>query len=175
MKFLLLSILICLSSCVTYYDNYHGFKYEEYSLVIGNEVNTFYGLERIPGKADTEIYYPQKFSIDLPKSIKGLAIYGNHHVFEYDKRQFISIDAGYSNKNLRPENWQLKDPSENELGGIRNYYEQKKYSENIFDKEFINRKTVVYTNGEVKIILFNVKQDNFEQFFSPIKNFKYLE
>jgi len=71
--------------------------------------------------------------------------------------------------------WVIKDPSDDELYmAVEAYLKEKKYYGKIFENPSRNRVTKVYTNGEVKIFLFNIKPSNFEAYLTLVKSFKYI-
>jgi len=96
-KILLIIIAISFSSCASYYDAKGNLDYDYMRLSIGADYNTLTTKDRLPGNADGQMYYPQKFEINLPKNISGWMISGNNYIFEFTNKQIIVIDAGYSN------------------------------------------------------------------------------
>ena len=65
-------LLLLLSSCASYFDDYGDVAHKEYSFKFNAGYNTYRVLERMPTVADTEISYLQKFEINLPKNLKNI-------------------------------------------------------------------------------------------------------
>jgi len=171
----LLFLLVLLTSCAGYYNKSRDISNKYYSLDFKETYAVLKGIGGLPGVADQEYFYPQKFEINLPKQIKGIGIYGVTYIIEYDNEQIIAINPGYQNHNKLPKIWSLKDVSEREISEIQNYWQSRKYSMRIFDYPKISRTTRTYMNGEVTIVLFNIKHEDFESDLAFAKSFKYLD
>jgi len=176
MKNVIFFLLLLLSSCASYYDDYGHVVYKEYSFKFNSNYNTYRVLERMPTIADTEISYLQKFEINLPKKIKKHMISGGNYIFEFNHNQIIVINAGYSNYNKKSDIWILKNSDIYESYAFLNgYWKDKDYEKMIIYKADSKNAAKIYTNGEVKILLFNIRNDDFDDYLQTIKSFKYLE
>ena len=103
-------------------------------------------------------------------------ISGGNYIFEFNHNQIIVINAGYSNYNKKSDIWILKNSDIYESYAFLNgYWKDKDYEKMIIYKADSKNAAKIYTNGEVKILLFNIRNDDFDDYLQTIKSFKYLE
>ena len=115
------------------------------------------------------------FSIQLPKGIEYWSFRSREYVFEYDSKQIIVVWGGYQNYNQRPDKWELRNVVGNEFRfTMQEFLEDRNYNVDLWDEPKGKRLTKIYTNGEVKILLFNIKPENFDMFLNNLKQFQYL-
>ena len=167
---LYLLLVLYFTSCNTYLD----------SNVLGNKISNSYisieyfenynfliNKDKVGAASDNQISYPQLFNIKIPKKIKNIKIIDKVFCIEYSSKQFILIDAGFINNEIKLENWKLIDPDKKVIDSYyKNYLEIKRINQN-------KRVYKIYTDGNTKILLMNIKTDNFENYFTLIKSFKY--
>lgn len=179
-RILALTLFVITSSgCKSYFDNkgnsdeitIHNMNYKFHATF-----NTLTVTDGLPNKADNIIKYPQNFSIDLPKKIKSLSFLGTSFINEFESSQLIIVDAGYVSTDFKCSTWNLIEPNYDDIIFlyIRDDWDRKKYFKIIRDNPPSDRTTKIYTNGKVKILLFNIKNGNFDKYLDLVKNFRYL-
>ena len=173
---ILLSCSILLNSCRTYLDigtkdiktDYMTLKYLEDH----NELNYF---NKVNASADDQKFYTTHFSVDLPKQIVYWKQLGNEFYFEYDFKQVIYLYTAYKNKGKESDNWEEKDISDlNELKDeLEGYWvKERNYDINYLEKKREGRSSKLYTNGKYKIVLYNIKEENFQKYHELTKTFR---
>jgi hypothetical protein len=167
---------ILVTSCGAYVDiNRENINTNNLDFNYLKEKNEFIYKSKINASADTEIYYTTKFSLSLPKKIINWYQSNNEFYFEYDSKQLIYISSGYKNVGQEVD-WYMTDFKQQDVFSIFNYYWNKRnYNESYLHKTHNNRLTKLYTNGKVKVLLYNIKKENYERFVENIKSFKYIE
>lgn len=169
-KTLFLFLVLSFSSCKTYIDsNVLGNKISNNSITIQyfEDYNILKSNDKIGVVSDKEVSYPQLFKLKIPKKIKRFKIIDKVFCIEYNSKQVIYIDAGFKNKVVNLENWKLIDVNDEVFDS---------YSNNYFSIEKITSKkrlTKLYTDGKTKILLMNIKIENFDNYLKLIKTFKY--
>lgn len=170
---ILLSTLV-LSSCKTYIDvteksirtDYMTFRYQK-------KYNEFDYFSKVNGVADKEVFYKTHFTIDLPKNIVYWMMLDNKFYYEYDSKQLIYIYTSYKNQGKQSDNWELKDMDKGaEWEYFGEYWNQRGYDEKELNAANSNRITKLYTNGRYEILLYNVKEKNYNSFLGRVKSFK---
>lgn len=174
-KIFYIFIAASLVSCASYVDKTRFTIPQFFTLEPAEDHNTITTLEGLNASADGWRKTFQLFSIQLPKGIEYWSIYSREYVFEYDSKQMIVVWGGYQNYNLRPENWELRDVVGNEFRfTMQEFLDERNYNTDLWDEPKDKRLTKIYTNGEVKILLFNIKPKNFDSFLNNVKQFQYL-
>lgn len=171
---IILIVTAILYSCTPYLDygknihtDYIDFNYLE-------NYNEFIYKSKINSIADKEIYYTTHFSINIPKEIKNWESSGNTFYFEYGSKEIIYINTGYKNKQ-EVGGWTLREANNDEIYNmLSSYWNKKKYNENTLKKRGLKRVSKVYFDGRVSILLYNIKQENLDDYLGLIKKFKYL-
>jgi hypothetical protein len=136
--------------------------------------NHFVYKSKINGIADTEVFLNTHFRVDLPKNLKNWQISGNEFIFEYENKQIIYIQANYKNKS------QLREPTIRDIDNreidarLSEYWYDKKYREKKLKGGQPGRISQVYSDGRVVVLLYNVKQENFDHFLSLASGLTYL-
>lgn len=170
MKKKILLLLLSLSSCKTYLDR--SFIEDKISndkilLECFGDYNILTNNDKIGVSGDNIVFYPQHFKIMIPKKIKSLKIIDKVFCIEYSSKQIIFIDAGYKKENNNTGNWELIEGN-NDL--VDFYCSNYLSVDNIATKKRVNK---LYTDGKTKILLVNIKVDNFDNYLKLIKSFKY--
>jgi hypothetical protein len=172
-KIFLLLIVIGGASCRSYLDekpvnNENGIQFQY--LTDSNRLT--YNSE-IKFSADTETFFPQHYEISLPKKLKDWQTSNQVFFVEYDDKQIIAIDPDYVNKKDHG-NWKLIDSDNTEVEKMIMVYWGKKYNSDYIFEKHPERITKIYTDGKAKILLYNIKKKNFDNYFELIKSFKYM-
>lgn len=174
-----LIIFLCavlVTSCSSYIDsNEKSINTDYLDFKFLSKKNEFVYKSKVNSSADNEVYYTANFKITLPKKIKNWYKSNNEFYFEYDSKQIIYIESGY--KNVGQEvNWSLNDFQQDNIYKIFGaYWDKQNYDESYLHKNHNERLTKLYTNGKVKILLYNIKKENYASFLEHVKSFKYLE
>lgn len=167
-------LLFIFNSCSSYLDrkgsvnnDFVDFKYLE-------SYNEFIYKSKINAVADNEIYYPNHFSINLPKKLKIWQNSGTEFFFEYNNREIIYINVGFKNKG-NTGNWAIQETNEDEIyTKLNSYWNKRKYNENTLKTGSLGRTSKIYSDGKVSILLYNIKEENYNHYLDLIKSFKYL-
>lgn len=177
MKKLITAVILSsiLSSCASYLDysnsihtDYMDFNYLE-------NHNEFIYKSKVNATADSEVYYTTHFSINLPKKLKNWQSSSNEFFFEYDDKEIIYINSGYKNKGDAGK-WVIRETNEDEIyNKLSSYWGKRKYDENYLDASKSGRVSKVYSDGKVSILLYNIKEQNFERYLELLKSFKYID
>ncbi|WDF61885.1 hypothetical protein PQ462_10960 [Flavobacterium sp. KACC 22758] len=173
--FLTIIAVIITSSCNTYLDHGKKIHTDYMDFYYMDSYNEFIYKSKIKSTADKEIYYPTSFKVNLPKKIKNWQISSNEFYFEYDNKEIIYIYSGYKNEGSSGK-WTLRETNDNEIyKRIDPYWNKRKYDEDALKNGYSGRTSKAYTDDKVIILLYNVKLENFENYLSLIKTFKYLD
>lgn len=169
-----LLLVMAISSCSSYLDrggNIHT-DYMEFNYM--ENYNEFIYKSKVNFKADNEIYYKNHFLINLPKKIKNWQISDNLFYFEYDGKEIIYINSGYKNE-ATVGIWKVSETNNEEIyNKLQSYWDKRKYNEVTLKAGEVDRVSKVYSDGKVFILLYNIKQENFEKYMDLLKSFKYL-
>jgi len=174
MRKIQLLLVIIFISCKSYLDREKSIHSDYFDFNYLKTYNEFVYKSKINSCADKEKYLTTNFKIRLPKNIKDWLISNPDFFYEYKQKQIIYIYTGY--KNIGKESdWTLKYTNNEEIKDLLyKFWVKKNYHyDNLINKP--NRITRLYTNGKVKILLFNIKQKNFENFLGLVKTFKYID
>jgi len=137
--------------------------------------NEFIYKSKVNSRADKEVYYQTHFKLYLPKRIKNWQISSNEFYYEYDDKEIIYIYSGYKNVGT-PGKWMLRETNDKEIyKRIDPYWHKRKYDEDALKSGYSGRTSKIYTDDKVIILLYNIKQENFERYLTLIKSFKYLD
>ncbi|GAA3990640.1 hypothetical protein [Hymenobacter antarcticus] len=163
--FLLMPAILLTASCARL-DRGQNIHADFMDFVYLEDHNQFVYKSRVNAVAHTEVFLTTRFRVDLPKNLKNWQSSGNVFVFEYDKKQIIYIQAAYKNKS------QLRKPTIREVDNkeiderLSPYWDERKYHENTLKGGQAGRVSKVYSDGRVVVLLYNVKQENFDHFLS---------
>lgn len=178
---LVISVLIMiemfnLSSCNRYIDAKNGnTSIEQGSLKFYTDSNLFTYRTNIIATRDKEKIYPKFFEVTLPKKMKYYEfINSTDFGFYYDKGQVIFIKI-----ELEP-TAQVKDttyiPSQEKL---EEFIQSLKANDHKYDIKKIpvykERRNAVLNKGDATILLYNVVDDNYKQFFDDVSSFKFIK
>lgn len=167
-----------LVSCKSYIDTKkqpNNDTYKELKFEYFDNFNTVTVLSRLRAVADNEIYEPQKFTVNLPKKIVNWNIKGPRYYIEYDDKQIIVIDAGYKKAKIENYKWKIIEINDDKIiDYFHDYFENNKYPLEDLGNRKKSRKTVLYTDGNIEILLFNIKEKNLKDYAKSVETFKYL-
>lgn len=172
------SIVFCVSllSCNNYLDkdnNGKQIKSQSFELIKKESHNELIYYDTIPATAGENIFYPQGFSVNIPKNVYDIERSGNSFLINYGQKQFLIIDSGFKEEANSDKDWKLSDVKNYDVREyLDSYWSKKNYNEKVLDYNSQNRVSKIYTNGHNKIIFFNLKQDNFPSFFEMSKTYK---
>ncbi|TDO67871.1 hypothetical protein EV143_1254 [Flavobacterium chryseum] len=173
--FLTVIIVITTCSCNTYLDRGNNIKTDYMDFNYMESHNEFVYKSKVNSIADNEVFYTTHLSIDLPKKIKFWTSSNNEFYFEYDDKQIIYIYSGYKNGGVSGQ-WKMRETNDNEIYVRLNpYWHKRKYNEDNLKSGHSGRTSKAYTDGKVIILLYNIKQENFERYLALVKTFKYLD
>lgn len=186
MKKITLVLLVFISSCSPYFDlaKNQGIADDEWvKFKFGENSNTLTVVDRIPSAAHGQTFHHQKFEIKLPKKLKQWWFEGENYLIECSDGQIIGVNPGYAEENKKPKEWYLKDPIVSDeifyaeiFSYVSSYDLSKKKLEYVDEiKLKKGRISKIYSNGEVDILLYNVKSKNFEHYLELIKSFRYID
>lgn len=167
-------MLICLLflSCASFVD-VENERNDYFELLSFDDYNIFKKINQVGVSMDTVRYDRKDFEVKLPKNI----IYyktGTYNIFEYSSKQIIVITSG-EGKSKESTDWKFKkDISDDILNFLDKYWTGKGYNFNYLEKSKKGRVSKIYSNQNTNILLFNIKDDNFEHFYNYVKKFKYL-
>ena len=166
-------LVLLMNSCTSYIDSpKNSISNDSIIFEYGNNGNKLKYINKVNASADHEIYYTTNFSITLPKGIVNWARSDNNFFFEYDNKQIIYIYTAYKNEGKESDNWLLSEIEPNEVENyLNNYWEKKGYKEKYLLEKHIGRMSKLYTNGKYKILLYNIKTENFSIFIQSTKTF----
>jgi hypothetical protein len=173
--FLLLMQAILLTASCARIDRGQNIHADFMDFVYLEDHNQFVYKSRVNAVADTEVFLTTRFRVNLPKNLKNWQSSGNVFVFEYDKKQIIYIQAAYKNKS------QLRKPTIRDIDNqeiderLSPYWNERKYHKNTLKGGQTGRVSKVYSDGRVVVLLYNVKQENFDHFLSLTSGLTYLD
>lgn len=149
-------------------DNSVGFVYLE-------DHTQFVYKSRVNAVADKEVFRTTRFRVDLPKNLKNWQNSANVFVFEYDEKQIIYIQAAYKNKSQLQKST-IREVDNQEIDErLSPYWDERKYDENTLKGGQPGRVSKVYSDGRVVVLLYNVKQENFDHFLRLTSGLTYLD
>jgi len=169
-----LAIWMSICSCTTYLDKGQSIHNDHLDFNYTKNYNEFIYKSNTNSVADNQLFLKTHFSINLPKKIKFWIISSNEFFFEYRGKQIIYINSGYKNEKSIG-NWSIQEPTSEKIYSLlRSYWNSRNYKEEklTFEKAVSNSK--IYTDGNVLILLYNIKQENFAKYMELVKSFKYL-
>lgn len=172
--FFLVQAILLTASCARL-DKGQNIHTDYMAFVYLEDHNQFVYKSRINAVADTEVFLTTRFRVDLPKNLKNWQSSSNVFVFEYDKKQIICIQAAYKNEG------QLRKPTIRDVGNqeiderLGPYWNERKFQENTLKGGQAGRVSKVYSDGRVVVLLYNVKQENFDHFLSLTSGLTYLD
>ena len=170
----ILLLAIVTGSCGSYVDHGESVKSDVMEFKYEENYNQFIYKSKINSTADNEVLYTTHFSVNLPKNIRNWQTSSNEFYFEYDSKEIIYINAGYKNKGDAGK-WSESQPSNDEIyAKLSSYWGKRKYNEDALKGGNSGRVSKVYSDGKVSILLYNIKQENFEKYLGLVKSFKYL-
>lgn len=171
-------LLFGITSCGSFIDNVTGSKAlpvkEGYFYYYGdNNVLIYKPTVRL--KADSEVFMPPSFKVDLPKGMKFYEINEPaDFVIYYSKQQvfYIHIDRD-SNNNIDT----AYTPDENELDDfILGKLTMRKYKYDIKKIKPSNaRRNIILKNGQANILLYNITSVQFEDFLKSAKSLSFRQ
>lgn len=173
-KNLIFISVILLVSCSTYVDRGKNIHTDDVDFNYFENHNEFVYKSKINSVADNEVSYTKNFSVNLPKKIKGWLISDNEFYFEYANKELIYINTGYKNKD-NIENWIIRESNNEEVNVfLSSYWNRRIYNEDDLKLGAFDRISKVYSDGQVTILLHNIKKKNFDRYLDLVKSFKYL-
>lgn len=172
-------VLLCMAimtSCNRYIDGTHGGNsIEQGAVKFYTDSNVFTYKTNIIVTRDTEKIYPKFFEVALPKKMKYYEfISSTDFAFYYDKGQTIFIKialepetmAEDTTYNPSPEN--LEEFVQTALKTNGGTYDIKRIPVHK------NRKNAIIKKGVATMLLYNVLNDNYEQFFDKVSRFRFI-
>jgi len=130
-------------------------------------------------KGDNEIYKPKPFEINLPKKIKYWeAITSSNFGFYYKSKQVIFINTDLENCSNNKSDSIIYTPSEKEIETLitTTFETSRKKRRNIKEIPLLKRrKNQIIKKQEITILLYNIKNKNFNQYLDLVKTFKELK
>jgi hypothetical protein len=172
--FIISSSLLLLISCKAYLDNSNSIHNDNMDFNFLNDYNEFIYKSAINASADQETFLNTHFSIHLPKRIVNWTFANNNFYFEFEDKQIISIYSPYKGQ-FKSSNWILRETNIDEIKKIlENYWNKQHYKEEKLGSHNVNRISKLYSDGYIKILLYNIKKEHFDSYLSILTNFKYL-
>jgi len=167
-------IIIGCTSCKSYVDvQNNSFENDQMSFQFNCEQNNFKYYSNIKGRADDELFSSEHFEIDLPKNLNNWMGINNQFYFEYDHNQIILVYVPYKEEKKEEVAWELVDLAEEKIVDyMYDYWSQMNYNDNKLNELHLNRVNKVYTNGRYEIVLYNIKEKNFQHYLDQVKYFK---
>ncbi|MBA9073167.1 hypothetical protein GGR22_001293 [Flavobacterium gossypii] len=164
-----------ISSCGSYLDYGNDIHTEYMDFNYMEKYNEFIYKSKINASAGSKVYYTTHFSVNLPKKIKNWQSSSNEFFFEYDGKEIIYINSGYKNKGEAGK-WTMRETNGDEIyKKLSSYWDKRKYDENSLNGSKSGRASKVYSDGKALILLYNVKEKNFEKYLELVKSFKYID
>ncbi len=185
-KLILLFAVISLISCKSrtgYIDAEapdNVLAYEPFKLILEKDYNIVELNPAKPIKVGDNTMHHNIYRVRIPKKLVNWTINGRKYIFEYDDREIIAIDGGYANS-PRNEAWELRDSLDYGIlkPYIHNYAKEQSYGDNYLEDYLKNipegRVTKMYSNHATRVLLFNIKEKNFEDYLNLIKTIEYIE
>jgi len=172
-----LLVVFSMSSCRTYIDATNGSTpVEQGSLKFYTDNNLFTFKTSIILTRDKEEVHPKFFQVTLPKKIRYYEfINSTDFGFYYDKGQvvFIKIELEPVSKRsdtiYTPLKGQLEEFLQADLKTGGGKYDIKKIP---FYKD---RKNAIITKGDATIILYNITDNNYDQFLKYLNRFEFIK
>lgn len=162
-----------ISSCCSYLDRGKNIHTDNMDFNYLENHNEFVYKSKVNAIADKEVFYTTNFSVNLPKHIKHWESSSNEFYFEYDSKEIIYLNVGYKNKGVS-DSWTVRESNNDEIyTKLSSYWDKRKYSEDALKAEGVGRVSKVYSDGKVSILLYNIKQENFEKYLALVKSFQY--
>lgn len=126
--------------------------------------------------ADTFNYLPQNYEILIPKDWRKINIISNRVFLNYDKNQIIAIDGGFLNEEKKISNWEILDVKNSvKESFLSSYFKEIGIKQTQIFTDENNFKTKILTDNKIKILLFKIEDEKFEEFLSTLKNLNYLD
>lgn len=179
MKSIIKVSILCFSyfsfiSCRTNLDvAKNSFENKHMSFKYRDTLNEFDYYSQVLAFAHDEYSNQTHFSINLPKGLQKWSRLGfNKFYFEYPKKQIIAVVTKFK-EDIKPyEKWELKSFTGSSYDYIQLYWKTRNYNEKSIFKKSNNRITMIYTNGNIEILLYNIKLENFPYYLKTVKSFK---
>jgi len=169
-----LTLAIAISSCGSYLDRGKNIHSDSMDFNYFDNYNEFVYKSKVNAIADKEVFYTTNFSVNLPKHIKHWESSSNEFYFEYEGKEIIYLNVGYKNK-VNTGSWTVQETNNDDIyTKLNSYWNKRKYSEDALKIGQAGRVSKIYSDGKVSILLYNIKQENFEKYLTLIKSFKYL-
>lgn len=145
--------------------------WDRYFTCFGDHVTFNYDSEIIY-TMDEEIIYPRKFSINLPKDFKTFKFIGSEDfIFYYKNQQAIYIKINLRLSNVI--NDTIYTPSLNQIDSIIDLADTEiGIIKNSAVKFSRNRKHQVISRKGGVVLLYNIRQTNYNNFFNNIRSFE---
>lgn len=168
--------MLSISSCNWYIDvTNESTSIEQGTLKFYTDSNLFTYRTNIVATRDKEKVYPKFFEIKLPKKIKYYEfINSTDFGFYYDKGQVIFIKmeleptAQTKDTTYTPSQRELEELIQSVLKTNGGKYDIKKIPAH---KE---RRNVILIKGDATILLYNMADDNYKEFFDNVSSFKFI-
>lgn len=174
-KFLIIIFIVIFNSCNSYLDRGKSVRTNFLDFNYLDNFNEFIYKSKVNASADNEIYQSTNFSVNLPKKIINWKIASNEFYFEFDKKEIIYIKNEFNDES-KTNNWHLQEINNHEIRNkLISYWNIRGYNEVLFDVSKKDRVSKIYTNGKTYILLYNIRQKNYEHYLDLIKSFKYLK
>jgi hypothetical protein len=174
---LILIGLFSMGSCNRYIDAKNGnTSIEQGSLKFYTDSNLFTYRTNIIATRDNEKIYPKSFEVTLPKKMKYYEfINSTDFGFYYDKGQVIFIKIELEPKvqvkdtTYTPSQEKLQEFIQSSLKTNGSKYDIKKIP------VLKGRRNTILTKGDATILLYNVVDDNYKEFFGDVSSFKFIK
>jgi|SRR5690554_1195891 len=164
--------MLLLVSCKTYLDkNNNNIDNEAFYLEYYEDYNKLVYKPTVGVIMDTEKHNKQHYETKIPKKIINWRIINGVFYLEFGSNQIIIIDAGYSKPERRKQEWSLSDISSDLINKYMYRYD-KNFEEDVKPKK--KKTTKLYSDGKTKIILYNTNSNEFNNYHSLLKSFKYI-
>lgn len=110
----ILIILISASSCRPFLDYAESIHSDSVEFNYMEDYNEFVYKSKVYATADNEVYYPNHFSLNLPKRLKNWLNLGNEFYFEYPGKEIIYLNVGFKNIG-DSQTWQDRETNNDEI------------------------------------------------------------
>lgn len=167
-------IIIGCTACKSYVDvQNNSFENSHLSFQFNCEQNNFKYYSNIKGRADDELFSSEHFEITLPKNLRNWMSITNQYYFDYGSNQIILVYVPYKEEKKEEVAWKLVDLEEEKIVHyMYDYWSQMNYNDNKLNELSLHRVNKIYTNGRYEIVLYNIKEKNYQHYLDQVKNFK---
>jgi len=166
---------ITMYTCSSYIDTSNNIYSKSLEFIFKGNYNEFVNKNKVAMTTGNEVFRPRNYLIKLPKKIVHWELIDNILYVEYPAKQIICVKAKYLNDNVKEGQWKLINPDEETMEKmLSDYWEEKNYNfDNIRARN--HRITKLYTNGIFSILLYNIKEKNFDHFLYMVKSIEEIK